>query len=625
MLSRDDGAPWRWHAPGVVLSVDPGTLGGSIESPSGSNRWTFAGVESIAAEGSDGPVRLESCESLERGCRAVLRLGAVVVSVEITLADTPSTVTFTLTPLTDAEVATPLRYPPPLRPADARVVELALPIKTTNGIAYHPAPGDELDFTFDAAGGNTTGLSMPFWSTSTAGGGLLSTFVDQDDVELTVTSDTDTGVDVAVGWRGSLGTLRYPRRVNHTLLEEPGYVAAALTYRRAVVAAGRFRSLADKIAERPVVGRIIGAPYFSTGYLPFSRRKLLQVLTGLRDIGYRSGLLGPIDFLQWDAGPWLNDYQPFISAPEFAAPITEAGFTPFAWFYLEDILDFDPSYDPAMLALDRDGSVPQGWVNRDYRYARVCDAVLAEHGRRLRERAGTFAALHFDTTTCKALSECWSPEHPMSRSADREARRAWLGEVAGWGHLIGSEGGCDWAFDVMDFCSNNPRRGVQTNFPARARHIPLQGLVYHDSIVSYGWEYDPYNKSYWGGDWSRVKILDDVMCGNPPTVSPVLGYFPVIGAGEGAVASSWVTWEDPETQRLLREALPVARLHGQTALHPMLSHAYLDDAGTVSRTTYADGTEVVVNAGEKPFDDGGASLAGSSYRIDGRTTQVGGR
>ncbi len=625
MPSKDDLTPWRWQASGVALTVDPRSLRGSVEDPAGTHRWDFDGVDAIPLEPGPERVRLESCERRERGCEAIVRIGELVVSVEIGLAAEPSTVTFAVTPIRDADLSTPLRFPPPLRPAGAPVVELALPIKTTNGITYYPSAADQVDFTFDVAGGNTTGLSMPFFSTSTADGGLLTVLADPDDAELTLTSRASSGVDVGVGWCGSLGTLRYPRRVDVTLLAEPGYVSAAGAYRRRMLAEGRFRSLADKIEERPVVRQLLGAPYFSTGYLPFSRRKLTQVLAGLRDIGYHAGLLGPIDFLQWDAEPWLNDYQPFISAPEFATPIAEAGFTPFAWFYLEDILDFDPSYDRGMLAVDRSGQVPQGWVNRDYRYARVCNSVLADHGRRLRKRADAFTALHFDTTTCKELMECWSPDHPMSRSDDRRARRDWLADVGGWGHLIGSEGGCDWAFDVMDFCSNNPRRDLQTNFPAPARHVPLQGLVYHDSVVSYCWEYDPYNKSYWGGDWSREKILYDLMCGNPPTVSPVFGYFPVIGAGEGAVHSSWVTWENPDTQRLLREALPVAQVHERTALHAMLAHAYLDDEGTVSRTSFADGTEVVVNTGGRTFDDGNLHLDGSSYLIDGRPTQVGGR
>ncbi len=618
MRSKGD-TPWQWQAPGVVLTVDSHTLRGSMADSTGRSRWTFDGLDTIAG------AILESCDRRDNGCDAVIRIGALLVGVQVALGVEPGSVTFSLTPVSDAELSSLVWYPPPVRPSGAPVAELALPIKTTNGIAYHPSLGDQLDFTIDVGGGKTAGLSMPFWSISTADCGLLAVLDDADDAALHIASRPTSGVDVGVGWRASLGTLRSRRRVTFTLLPEPGYVCAALAYRRRQQAVGRFRSLADKIEERPVVRQIIGAPYFSTGYLPFSGRKLSQVLTGLRQVGYRAGLLGPIDLLQWDAGPWLNDYQRFISSPEFANPISQAGFTPFAWFYLEDILDFDPSYDPDMLAVDANGQVPQGWVNRDYRYARVCDAVIAERGRRLRTRADTFAALHFDTTTSKALMECWSQEHPMTRTADRLARQAWLAEVASWGHLIGSEAGYDWAFDVMDFCSNNPRRDLQTTFPAPARHIPLQGLVYHDSVVSYCWEYDPYNKSYWGGDWSRQKILYDVMCGNPPTVAPIFGYFPVISADEGAVASRWVTWENAETQRLLREALPVAQLHERTALHPMLSHEYLDDAGAVSRTVYADGTEVAVNASEKPFDDRDLRLDPSSYRVDGHTTKVGGR
>jgi hypothetical protein len=609
--SHEVTPPWRWAGPEVVLTVDPLTLQGTLQDSSGTNIWTFDGVSALGAG-------LESCDQGPQGCRAVIRIGAILAGVEIALGADPGTVVFTVSPIEDAEVAAPIWYPPPLRPSGGSVTELALPIKNTNGIAYTPSATDELDMIIEVGGG----LTMPMYATSTATGGLLVIFDEPDDALLHISSQTGIGVDAGVGWRDSRGMLHHQRTVTYALLPEPGYVAAAQTYRARVMNRGRFRSLAEKIAERPIVARIIGAPYFSTGYLPFSRRKLLQVLDGLKTIGYHTGLMGPIDLIQWDAGPWLNDYQTFINSPDFAAPIRDAGFVPFAWFYLEDILDFDPSYDPSALAVDRDGSVPRGWVNRDYSYKRMCDSVIANHGRRLRDRATVFSALHFDTTTSKGLTECWSPDHPMTRADDRSARRSWLAEVAGWDLLIGSESGYDWAFDVMDYCSNNPRRDLHTGLPVAVRHIPLQGLIYHDSIVSYCWEYDPYNPSYFGGDWSQQKILYDVMCGNPPTVSPIFGYFPVISDSEGAVTSTWVTWENPQTQSLLRSALPVARLHERTALHAMTSHSYIDDAGSVSRTVFADGTEVIVNAGESRFDDGAIVLDGGSYQVDGVATQV---
>jgi hypothetical protein len=159
--------------------------------------------------------------------------------------------------------------------------------------------------------------------------------------------------------------------------------------------------------------------------------------------------------------------------------------------------------------------------------------------------------------------------------------------------------------------------GLETGMPVPVTHIPLLGLVYHDAIVSYCWEYDPYNRSYLGGDWSQQKILYDVMAGNPPTVAPVFGYFPVIRRPAPPVESRWVMWEDPETQRLLREALPVAQLHGRTAHARMVGHDLLDAGALVHRTVYEDGTTVHVNFGAEAVSlPGGVTLAPTSYAID---------
>lgn len=246
--------------------------------------------------------------------------------------------------------------------------------------------------------------------------------------------------------------------------------------------------------------------------------------------------------------------------------------------------------------------------------------MLRRVHRLLKERISEYGALHFDTTTAKALTECWDPSHRMTKSEDRESRRARLEEVASWGILIGSEAGYDWAFDVYDFCSSNPRRAMETGLPVPARHIPLLGLVYHDSVVSYGWEYDPYNKSYFGEDWSRDKLLHDVMAGNPPTISPVMGYFPVIRRPAPPVESRWVRWEDPATQQLLHDALPVAQLHGRTAHQQMVDHAFLDDEGLVSRSVYQDGTTVLVNSSAQEYgdEDGNVVLQPRDYAIDER-------
>lgn len=280
------------------------------------------------------------------------------------------------------------------------------------------------------------------------------------------------------------------------------------------------------------------------------------------------------------------------------------------------MLRWDAYFDPGWVVRSEDGQMIEGWFNRDYEYQLLCSKVLREQHRLLKGEMTRFDALHFDTTTAKALNECWDANHRMSKGEDRANRRDRLAEVASWGMLIGSEAGYDWAFDVYDYCSSNPRRAMETGLPVPADHAPLLGLVYHDSVVSYCWEYDPYNQSYFGVDWSEDKLLYDVMAGNPPTVAPVFGYFPVIRRPAPAIEARWVTWEDPETQRLLRAALPVARLHGRTAHQEMIDHAFLDPERTVTRTVYQDGTHVLVNVGTEPHEaEGGVLLEPRSYHI----------
>jgi len=479
----------------------------------------------------------------------------------------------------------------------------------TNGVVHRPAVEDHWLHTFNVA--SHSGLNMPFWGLEAEANDLLAIIETADDVTLTLEKSIRKPLEVATHWTASLGSIRYPRRLRVSILKEGGYVRMAKAYRAYIQAHGRFKSLATKIEERPIARQVVGGPYFSLGYLPFSERKFRQIVHGLREIGYTNGVIGPIDHIQWDSGAWLNDYQPFIKAPHYAEIASDAGFAAFSWLYLEDILTWDKYYDPEWTVRTEDGSTREGWFNRDYEYQLLCSRVVKEQHHLLKEEMMHFDALHFDTTTAKALTECWHPQHPQSKSDDRESRRARLAEVASWGRLIGSEAGYDWAFDVYDFCSSNPRRAMETGLPVAAQHVPLLGLVYHDSVVSYCWEYDPYNKSYFGVDWSEDKLLYDIMAGNPPTISPVFGYFPVIRRPAPPVEAHWVTWEDPATQKILRDALPAAQLHGRTAHSEMLDHTFLDEDRHVSRTTYADGTEVLVNFGSEAH----AQCRPRSYRI----------
>ena len=59
----------------------------------------------------------------------------------------------------------------------------------------------------------------------------------------------------------------------------------------------------------------------------------------------------------------------------------------------------------------------------------------------------------------------------------------------------------------------------------------------------------------------------------------------------------------------------MAQLHGRTAHTPLTGHELLTDDGLISRTTYADGTEVLVNRSEGDWDDGHTAIAALDYRV----------
>lgn len=603
-----------------TLIVDPATLSAEFRAPGGDGgRWRvdpLAHLRFADATGDLVPWRLEEIGPNPASAFAVearVRAGANTYQLAVGVDSATGDLLLEVAPLNEPETIGNIAFPGPLVPVGDDISLLALPLIRTNGVMTEPTSTDHWETTIVI--GAHSGLNMPFWGIATATHGLVGIIETPDDAHLQLVKTVRQPLRVEPDWQSSLGHLRYPRRLRILPLADASYVSMALAYRQYVKRMGQFRSLAEKIDARPGVQQVIGGPYFSTGYLPLSERKFRQVVTGLREIGYTNGIIGPIDHIQWESGEWLNDYQPFIHAPHYSGIAAEQGFAAFCWLYLEDILSWDPHFDPEWLLTKQDGSPVEGWFNRDYEYAQICTRVLLEQHRRLKDRISSFDALHFDTTTAKDLVECWHPDHPMTRSQDRESRHARLAEVASWNAVIGAEAGYDWAFDVMDFCSNNPRADLSIELPGSFSHIPLLGLVYHDSIVSYCWEYDPYNPSYLGGDWSRQKLLFDAMAGNPPTIAPVFGYFPIISRPAPPVASKWVMWEDEQTQRLLRDALPIAQLHGKTAHESMIDHERLSAEGVVTRTTYADGTSVLVNQGPHPWSDGGVTLPAHDYRI----------
>jgi hypothetical protein len=97
-------------------------------------------------------------------------------------------------------------------------------------------------------------------------------------------------------WLSSLGSLRYPRSVRICFFQKGNYVDLCKRYRRYVVDTGQFVSLKEKIAQEPLVEKLIGTPHL--------RQHALNVtLAGWPYLGYdrqHPDVLPPAP----DAGGW---------------------------------------------------------------------------------------------------------------------------------------------------------------------------------------------------------------------------------------------------------------------------------------------------------------------------------
>ena len=145
--------------------------------------------------------------------------------------------------------------------------------------------------------------------------------------------------------------------------------------------------------------------------------------------------------------------------------------------------------------------------------------------------------------------EDWNSEHPTTRSdnlRDRAACYNWSRHRLG---IVGTEAACDWTVPYADISS--PLR------PARCIPVPLFNLVYHDAIIT------PYN----------------------PT-----DLYGLLNGGLPQVALT-------DLEKNLEQVRRMAALHERLALLEMTNHEFLDTGYRKERTTFADGTTVIVDWG----------------------------
>lgn len=224
-----------------------------------------------------------------------------------------------------------------------------------------------------------------------------------------------------------------------------------------------------------------------------------------------------------------------------------------------------------------------------------------------------------DVQAGAALAECYSPEHPMTRSSAAKYIRMQEQFLSDLGLVNGVEVGAEmFAADFHysegmmsppEYRAEDAGRRMCTMYsgngiPARIRdymlnakyRIPLWQMLYHDCAVSY-W--------YWGDSSNsapELMPLRDLFCalyGEPPLYS--------------LNVSQWNEWKGKIAESY-RRATPVAE---RTFSEKMVSFEYLTADKLVQQTRFADGTAVTANFSETGFAlPSGEVLSPLQYRLE---------
>lgn len=453
---------------------------------------------------------------------------------------------------------------------------------------------------------STAGLSMPWFGAtdSSFGKGYIAIFETPNDAALKIVKNQKNCITAQPVWIPSKDRFGYPRKILYHFFHEGGYVAQAKYYRKYAISKGLFKTLREKEAENPNVSKLIGAPdVWIRGDLDKVKFCKEMKAAGV-DKMLISNTHSPEEIRAINALGFLTsryDNYRDVLPPHVKMGIT--GFEDVAESMLEDTFSAD---FPKDIIKRRDGSLELGWPARTDRgtiqmYV-LCPIKALDYARHRigRDIKKNRTARFIDTITAAPLNECWDPEHPLTRTQDREYRYKLLEYVKSRGLIVGAECGYDWAVPVVHYFEGMMSLG-RYRLPDAGHEIskyiapppeylkyqvgeyyrvPLFQLVYHDAVVT-TW--------YWGDSSNRL-----------PELWPKKDLFNIL---YGTVPL-WVldkrTYKKNKS-RLIRSFQSVCKWAERVGYDEMINHEFLTDDHSVQRTRFSSNIEVIVNFSSQEF------------------------
>lgn len=425
-----------------------------------------------------------------------------------------------------------------------------------------------------------------------------------------------------VSWMPTLKHFgKSPRVYRFVFVDKGGYVTVAKAFRAWAQKHGYLVTLRDKAWHNPNVNKLMGAADIWDGNkLEFCK---LAKSYGIDKL-LINGQFNANDMKKAaDMGYLLGRYDVYTDIYNNKETIS-AGSAPL----------------PGHAVQKADGSIMKAWTTFDGSRTswKRCTALIPQAARICMPpdlAKYPYQARFLDVTTSEGLYECYNPDHPMTRSDKRRYSEEVSHYMANWqtGYLnlvTGGEHGKWWCAKDMHYVegmqsgghanyswpaghlkrpqtkTDDPRNpGKPTNaFTTRYEvygvgpkyRVPLWDLVFHDCITT-TW--------YWGDS-------TDFLIKAAPEITPRKDAFNVLHA---SMPMYWINKEGlwmNDRNAFLRSYFHATKVHEAIGMEEMTAHYFLNSDRTVQMTSFADGTDIIVNMDPIPQT---VTLKGREYLL----------
>jgi len=509
------------------------------------------------------------------------------------------------------ELSRPLPFPGPF--VSGKGSYLVVPMN--EGISYPVDDESIKEMRLIAYGGH--GICMGFFGATDGQAGYMAILETSDDASIRIRRVNNL-LCIAPEWDPQKGQFGYQRRIRYIFFDKGGHVAMANRYRAYAEKIGLVKTFTRKRKEIPAIDLLIGAANIWCW-----DRDCVSIVKQLKEAG--------IDRILWSSGGSAENIKALNEIPGVLTSrydIYQDAMDPANFKFLRGVHpDWTTEAWPKDLMLNAKGEWIRGWAVRGkdgqtwYNCGVLCDKQAPAYAQKRipAELAGKpYRCRFIDTTTASPWRECYSLDHPCTRTESRKYKMDLLALVGGKYKLVcGCETGHEAAVPYVDYFegmlslgpyrvpdSGRDMQRIWTEVPEviakfqlnEKYRLPLWELVFHDCVVAQ-WYWGDYNNKL-PAVWDR-RDLFNALYGTPPMFM--------------FNRQLWQQNRDRFVQSYKATA-PIARATGYSR---MVDHRFLTADRSVQETRFGNGVRVVANFSDAAYRLDGTEVAPKSCRATG--------